>query len=210
MTSRRTRNRLVARLRDRGISDERVLDAISEIPRHLFVDEALAHRAYEDTALPIGFNQTISQPYIVAKMTESLLSGLSVNKVLEIGTGSGYQTAVLANLVDEVFTVERISGLVSRAKMILAEIGCRNIHYKHSDGGAGWDNEAPFDAIIVTASPKFMPQSLLGQLSEGGRIIAPLGDMEEQELIMCRKVGDGFEKTSIGSVKFVPLIAGKS
>ena len=134
MTSRRTRNRLIVRLREQGISDEKVLDVINEIPRHLFVDEALAHRAYEDTSLPIGFNQTISQPYVVAKMTETLLSGPPIQKILEIGTGSGYQTAVLAELVEEVFSVERISGLIKRARRILGDIGYRNISFKHADG----------------------------------------------------------------------------
>ena len=168
MTSRRTRNRLVLRLREQGISDEKVLDVINEIPRHLFVDEALAHRAYEDTSLPIGFNQTISQPYVVAKMTETLLSGPPIKRILEIGTGSGYQTAVLAELVEEVFSVERISGLIKRARRILGDIGYRNISFKHADGGLGWETQAPFDSIIITASPRTVPESLLSQLADDG------------------------------------------
>ena len=158
MTSRRTRNRLVVRLRDQGISDEKVLGVINEIPRHLFVDEALAHRAYEDTSLPIGFNQTISQPYVVAKMTEALFCGPPIKKVLEIGTGSGYQTAILAELVEEVFSVERISGLIKRARRILGDIGYRNISFKHADGSLGWESQAPFDSIIITASSSDRPR----------------------------------------------------
>ena len=210
MTSRRTRNRLVVRLREQGISDEKVLDVINEIPRHLFVDEALAHRAYEDTSLPIGFNQTISQPYVVAKMTEALVSGPSIKKVLEIGTGSGYQTAVLAELVEEVFSVERISGLIKRARRILGEIGYRNISFKHADGGLGWTSQAPFDSIIITASPRTVPESLLDQLADDGSVIAPVGDGNKQDLVLFKKSGADLKKTIMEPVKFVPLLAGTS
>ena len=210
MTSRRTRNRLVVRLRDQGISDEKVLSVINEIPRHLFVDEALAHRAYEDTALPIGFNQTISQPYVVAKMTEALLCGPPIKKVLEIGTGSGYQTAILAQLVEEVFSVERISGLIKRARRILGDIGYRNISFKHADGSLGWESQAPFDSIIITASPRTVPESLLNQLRDNGSVIAPVGDGNKQDLVLFKKTGADFTKTIMEPVKFVPLLAGTS
>ena len=210
MTSRRTRNRLVVRLRDQGISDEKVLGAINEIPRHLFVDEALAHRAYEDTALPIGFNQTISQPYVVAKMTEALVCGPPIKKVLEIGTGSGYQTAILAQLVEEVFSVERISGLIKRARRILGDIGYRNISFKHADGSLGWESQAPFDSIIITASPRTVPESLLNQLRDNGSVIAPVGDGNKQDLVLFKKTGADFTKTIMEPVKFVPLLAGTS
>ena len=210
MTSRRTRNRLVVRLREQGISDEKVLDVISEIPRHLFVDEALAHRAYEDTSLPIGFNQTISQPYVVAKMTEALVCGPPTRRVLEIGTGSGYQTAVLAELVDEVFSVERISGLVKRARRILGDMGYQNISLKHADGILGWESQAPFDSIIITASPRIVPDSLLNQLADNGSVIAPVGDDNKQDLVLFKKAGADFNKTIMEPVKFVPLLAGTS
>ena len=210
MTSRRTRNRLIVRLRDQGISDEKVLSAINEIPRHLFVDEALAHRAYEDSALPIGFNQTISQPYVVAKMTEALVCGPPIKKVLEIGTGSGYQTAILAELVEEVFSVERISGLVKRARRILGDIGYRNISFKHADGSLGWESQAPFDSIIITASPRTVPESLLNQLRDNGSVIAPVGDGNKQDLVLFKKTGADFTKTIMEPVKFVPLLAGTS
>ena len=210
MTSRRTRNRLVVRLREQGISDEKVLGVINEIPRHLFVDEALAHRAYEDTSLPIGFNQTISQPYVVAKMTEALVCGPPIKKVLEIGTGSGYQTAILAELVEEVFSVERISGLVKRARRILGDIGYRNISFKHADGSLGWESQAPFDSIIITASPRTVPESLLNQLRDNGSVIAPVGDGNKQDLVLFKKTGADFTRTIMEPVKFVPLLAGTS
>ena len=210
MTSRRTRNRLVVRLREQGISDEKVLGVINEIPRHLFVDEALAHRAYEDTALPIGFNQTISQPYVVAKMTEALVCGPPIKKVLEIGTGSGYQTAILAQLVEEVFSVERISGLIKRARRILGDIGYRNISFKHADGSLGWESQAPFDSIIITACPRTVPESLLNQLADDGSVIAPVGDGNKQDLVLFKKTGADFTKTIMEPVKFVPLLAGTS
>ncbi|KZX74588.1 protein-L-isoaspartate O-methyltransferase, partial [Oleiphilus sp. HI0009] len=162
MTSRRTRLRLVQRLRDKGIADERVLEAIADTPRHIFLDEALSHRAYEDTALPIGHNQTISQPYIVARMTELLVQH-QPRRVLELGTGSGYQAAILSQVVDELYTVERISPLLNKARQRFERIGYRNIYSRHADGGIGWPEQAPFDAIMVTAAPKEIPLELLRQ-----------------------------------------------
>jgi len=210
MTSQRTRSRLVDRLREQGIRSEQILDVISETPRHMFIDEAMAHRAYEDTALPIGFNQTISQPYVVAKMTEALLAEGPLKNVLEVGTGSGYQTAVLSRLVDKVYTVERISGLLNRAKERLSSIGYRNIHFKHADGGLGWAERGPFDAIIVTASPRVIPDALVEQLSDAGRMLVPVGESRRQDLIMVRRIGDEIEQIVLEPVKFVPLLNGKS
>ena len=210
MTSQRTRSRLVERLRDQGIHNEHILDVISETPRHAFVDEALANRAYEDTALPIGFNQTISQPYIVAKMTEALLADGPVENVLEVGTGSGYQTAVLARLVPKVYTVERISGLLNRAKELLATIGYRNIQFKHADGGLGWSDRGPFDAIIVTASPRVIPEALIERLSLTRRTLVPVGEARQQELVLVQRKGDEVERQVLEAVRFVPLLSGKS
>ena len=210
MTSRRTRMRLVERLREQGVKNEHILDVIGETPRHAFIDEALSHRAYEDTALPIGFNQTISQPYVVARMTEALLADGPLENVLEVGTGSGYQTAVLARLVDKVYTVERINGLLVKARKILSEIGHRNINFKHADGGMGWQDRAPFDAIMVTASPRVIPEALLEQLAPEGRMLVPVGEARSQDLVIVRKTGDGIEQTVLETVKFVPLLAGKS
>ena len=210
MTSQRTRSRLVERLREQGICNEHILDVISETPRHAFVDEALAHRAYEDTALPIGFNQTISQPYIVAKMTEALLAGGPIENVLEVGTGSGYQTAVLARLVPKVYTVERIGGLLNRAKELLTRIGYRNIQFKHADGGMGWPERGPFDAIIVTASPRVIPEALIEQLSPTGRMLVPVGEASHQELVLVQRNGDEVERQVLEAVRFVPLLSGKS
>ena len=210
MTSQRTRSRLVERLREQGIHNEHILCVISETPRHAFVDEALANRAYEDTALPIGFNQTISQPYIVAKLTEALLADGPVENVLEVGTGSGYQTAVLARLVPKVYTVERISGLLNRAKELLATIGYRNIQFKHADGGLGWSDRGPFDAIIVTASPRVIPEALIEQLSLTGRMLVPVGEARQQELVLVQRKGDEVERQVLEAVRFVPLLSGKS
>ena len=210
MTSQRTRSRLVERLREQGIHNEHILDVINETPRHAFVDEALANRAYEDTALPIGFNQTISQPYIVAKMTEALLADGPVENVLEVGTGSGYQTAVLARLVPKVYTVERISGLLNRAKALLEIIGYRNIQFKHADGGMGWSDRGPFDAIIVTASPRVVPEALIEQLSLTGRMLVPVGEPRHQELVLVQRKGDEVERQVLEEVRFVPLLIGKS
>lgn len=208
MTSRRTRLRLVKRLREEGIKDERVLDVIGDTPRHAFIDEALAHRAYEDTALPIGFQQTISQPYVVAMMTEALIASGPIKSVLEIGTGSGYQTAILAQLVEEVYSIERISGLQKRAKQLLNSLGYRNIKFKYDDGNLGWADMAPFDAIMITAAPTIVPEALATQLAEGGCMIVPLGPQGHQELLLLKKTGGELKKTLLGHVRFVPFKPG--
>lgn len=208
MTSQRTRTRLVDRLRDQGICDETVLDMIAAVPRHIFVDEALAHRAYEDTALPIGFNQTISQPYIVAKMTEALLSDGPLNNVLEVGTGSGYQTAVLAGLVGKVYSVERIEDLLVRARKRLRLLHIDNVYVKNADGALGWAEKSPFDGILLTASPRGVPEKLVEQLSVGGKLIAPVGQNDQQELVQMIRNEDGIETTVLEKVKFVPLLSG--
>tara|TARA_R110002072_G_scaffold51389_1_gene137827 strand:- start:12944 stop:13573 length:630 start_codon:yes stop_codon:yes gene_type:complete len=209
MTSQRTRNRLVNRLREQGIVDERVLDAMLTVPRHIFIDEALSHRAYEDSSLPIGFNQTISQPYIVARMTESLLAAGPLVKVLEIGSGSGYQTAVLCELVEKVWSVERIHGLHERAKQTLRRLGARNVQFKYDDGNIGWPEQGPFDGIIVTASPRHVPQDLLDQLAIGGRMLIPVGDSAQQLKLIIR-TETGFEEEVLEDVKFVPLLGGRN
>jgi protein-L-isoaspartate(D-aspartate) O-methyltransferase len=206
MTSRRTRLRLIQRLKDKGISSSQVLDAIAEVPRHIFLDEALAHRAYEDTALPIGHNQTLSQPYIVARMTE-LLYAHQPKKVLELGTGSGYQTAVLCNLFAEVFSVERIKPLQDRARERLRDLKSRNAVLRHADGGMGWPERGPFDGIIVTAAPTEVPVELLQQLADNGVLISPVG-AERQVLVQIVRRGDRFERTELETVKFVPLLGG--
>ncbi len=209
MTSQRTRNRLVQRMRDQGITDDKVLDVINSTPRHAFIDEALSHRAYEDTALPIGFNQTISQPYIVARMTEVLLGDEPMTKVLEVGTGSGYQAAVLAQLVDKVYTVERISGLLEKAVARFRLLGLRNIQHKHADGVMGWPERGPYDGIIVTASPRLIPDELIAQLRVGGKIIVPVGQADHQELVLMVKTEDGMTSEVLEEVRFVPLLGGK-
>ncbi len=209
MTSQRTRNRLTDRLREQGIVNEAVLQVMASTPRHLFVDEALAHRAYEDTALPIGNSQTISQPYIVARMTELLLQDVPPTSVLEVGTGSGYQTAILAQLMDQVFTVERISALLDRALGRFRQLGLHQIKSKYDDGHLGWAEKGPFDAIIVTASPREVPAALLAQLRAGGRLIIPVGDAETQTLTLVTRGEDGFETTLVEPVRFVPLLGGK-
>ena len=182
MTSARTRERLVQRLQEQGISDRRVLDRIRSVPRHLFMDEALASRAYEDTALPIGFGQTISQPYVVARMTEALLPAAEGGTVLEIGTGCGYQTAVLSPLVEKMYTIERISALLGRARRTLRELRIRNVNFRHEDGNVGWAARAPYDAILLTAAPHAVPPALFDQLKVGGRLIAPVGPEGRQEI----------------------------
>jgi len=208
MTSARTRERLVQRLQDQGIKNQRVLDRIRNVPRHLFVDEALATRAYEDTALPIGFGQTISQPFIVARMTEALLEGGPTPKVLEIGTGCGYQTAVLAPLVQEIYTIERISSLLGKARRTLRELRIRNVHCRHEDGSAGWPARAPYDGILLTAAPHDVPPALLDQLVEGGRLIAPVGPEGRQELMRYTRLENRLHRKSLGAVSFVPLLSG--
>jgi len=208
MTSARTRERLVHRLQEQGIVDQRVLDRIRNVPRHLFVDEALASRAYEDMALPIGFGQTISQPYVVARMTEALLAAGPAPKVLEIGTGSGYQTAVLAPLVTEIYTIERIASLLARARRSLRELKIRNVHFRHDDGNVGWVARAPFDGILLTAAPYAIPPALLEQLNIGGRLIAPVGPDGRQELIRYTKGETRVHRESLGAVSFVPLLSG--
>ncbi len=206
MTSQRTRRRLVERLREGGIQDERVLDAIAQVPRHIFLDEALSHRAYEDTALPIGHQQTLSQPYVVARMTEMLLAS-GARRVLELGTGSGYQAAVLAHLVDDVYSVERIRPLQQQARERLQRLGYRNVYLRHVDGNQGWPDAAPFDAIMLTAAASGVPQELLHQLTEGGVMIAPLGN-DSQMLTLITRRGDSFERESVEPVRFVPVLGG--
>jgi protein-L-isoaspartate(D-aspartate) O-methyltransferase len=210
MTSARTRERLVQRLREQNIQDPRVLEQIRNVPRHLFVDEALATRAYEDTALPIGLGQTISQPYVVARMTEALLEGTAPRKVLEIGTGCGYQTAVLAPLVSYVYSVERIAALLERARARLKELGIRNVHLRHGDGFQGWAAHAPYDAILMAAAPLALPSVLFDQLAPGGRLIAPVGPEGRQELVRITKRGDEMHTEKLGLVSFVPLLKGLS
>ena len=207
MTSQRTRERLLERLFEEGIRDLNVLEAIRRTPRHLFVDEALAHRAYEDTALPIGHNQTLSQPYIVARMTELLLAGGPLDKVLEVGTGSGYQTAILAQVVERVFSVERILPLQERAKVVLRDIDIRNVGYRHADGSWGWPQYGPYDAILVTAAPAEVPAELLSQLAEGGRMVIPVGE-HEQYLTLVTREGEHFIRQQVEPVRFVPLLSG--
>ena len=208
MTSARTRDRLVQRLRDQGIADPRVLEQVRNLPRHIFVDEALASRAYEDTALPIGWGQTISQPYIVARMTEALLQGGTLHKVLEIGTGCGYQTAMLAPFVEKIHSIERIEPLVKRAKLRLQELGIRNVRLKHGDGLKGWPTQAPFDGILAAAAPLTLPETLLQQLAVGGRLIVPVGAEGQQQLMRVTRRETGYHKEMLGAVAFVPLLGG--
>ncbi|MFT6029445.1 MAG: protein-L-isoaspartate(D-aspartate) O-methyltransferase [Oleiphilaceae bacterium] len=206
MTSKRTRLRLVQRLRDGGITNESVLSVMADMPRHLFLDEALAHRAYEDTALPIGHNQTISQPYIVARMTELLLE-FAPRRVLELGTGSGYQAAVLSQLVDEVYSVERINPLLVKAISRFGLLKIKNIFTRHADGVVGWPERGLYDAVIMTAAPKEIPQELVWQLKEGGRMILPLGDVTQSLTIVTRR-GSSFEQKIIEPALFVPFLPG--
>ena len=210
MTSRRTRERLIQRLQEQGITNTRVLELIRNTPRHIFLDEALSHRAYEDTALPIGFSQTLSQPYIVARMSQLLLSKGMPQKVLEIGTGSGYQTAILAQLVPEVYSVERIAPLLEKAKERVAEFGFRNVELKYDDGSMGWPEKAPFNAILSAAAPYTVPHELLGQLAPNGILIIPIGKEGQQELRFIQREGssDRFTNQVIEPVRFVPLLSG--
>ena len=207
MTSQRTRERLIQRLVEQGITDMGVLDVIRTTPRHLFLDEAMAHRAYEDTALPIGYQQTLSQPYIVARMTELLLADGPRKRVLEIGAGSGYQTAVLAQLVGEVYGVERIKPLLDKARQRIRRLKLRNVHLRHADGMLGWDSEGPFDGILSAAAPEKIPEELLRQLSPGGRLVIPVGG-ESQQLQLVTRDEDGFTTRIVEAVRFVPLRPG--
>ena len=209
MTSQRTRDRMLARLREQGIKDEIVLHAINSVPRHIFVDEALSIRAYEDVSLPIGYGQTISQPYIVARMTEILRNGGQLNKVLEIGTGCGYQTAVLSKVATEVYSVERIRPLVMKALDHLRALKCINVKLDHADGAMGLPQLAPFDGIIVTAAASHIPQDLLEQLAIGGRMVIPVGT-EEQVLNLIERTATEYRQTALEAVKFVPLLGGTS
>ena len=208
MTSAGTRDRLVRRLREKGIRDERVLAAILNTPRHEFVDEALSSRAYEDTALPIGQGQTISQPWIVARMTEALLEDGKPDKVLEVGTGSGYQAAILAQLVKEVFTVERIKELLRSTRKLFHRLRLHNVHTRHADGHVGWASQAPFDGIIITAAARVIPDELIEQLAIGGRLVMPLEKGAEQRLLLLRRTEEGIETEDLGGVVFVPMLSG--
>lgn len=210
-TSQRTRTRMIRRLIDRGIENEALLQVLGNVPRHLFVDEAISTRAYEDVALPIGEGQTISQPYAVARMTEILLEEGPLGRVLEVGTGSGYQAAVLSQLVGVVFTVERIRSLLDKARQRFRALQYRNIHTRYSDGGWGWSSHGPFDAIMVTAAPKSVPEPLLEQLAIGGRMIIPVGDQTGlQSLTIITRTRSGFAQRQESDVKFVPFLSGKS
>lgn len=209
MTSQRTRERLIQRLMDQGITRFEVLEAIRSVPRHLFVDEALAHRSYEDTALPIGYGQTLSQPYVVARMSELALAQGRPKKVLELGSGSGYQTAILASLVDEICAIERIKPLLERARKQLRALRVRNVRLRHGDGLDGWSSEAPFDLILGAAAPERLPTQLLEQLTPGGRLILPVG-CERQQLIMVTATAEGYVEEVIEEVNFVPMVRGVS
>ncbi len=211
MTSHRTRARMVERLREQGIGEARVLEAMGSVPRHLFVEEALASRAYEDTALPIGFGQTISQPYVVARMIEALIRNRELGKVLEVGTGCGYQAAVLAQLAPEVYSIERIRELLERARANLRELRLKNLRLAHGDGAAGLEKAAPFDSIILAAAAREMPKALLQQLARGGRMILPLHEAgaDAQRLVMVERSRLGYSESTLDPVRFVPLKAGK-
>ena len=212
MTSDRTRDRLIHTLRESGITNEAVLERMREVPRHVFVDEALQSRAYENTVLPIGYGQTISQPYIVALMTEALIEGceLPIPKVLEIGTGCGYQTAVLAGFGRHIYGIERIGALIRLSRKRLRELRINNASLRHSDGFEGWPSQAPFDGILVAAAPAEVPDALLGQLADGGRMLIPAGRSGRQSLERITRRGDDFERESLAAVSFVPLVAGRT
>ena len=210
MTSQRTRARMVQRLRENGIRDERVLAAMASVPRHLFVEEALASRAYEDTALPIGFSQTISQPFVVARMVELVLQKEKTGRVLEVGTGCGYQAAVLAGLFPEAYSVERIKALLERARANLLPLRLKNLRLVHGDGYAGLEGAAPFQAIVVAAATRQVPQALLRQLAPGGRMILPLHEGAAQKLVLYERNGRGFVESELEPVRFVPMEAGRA
>jgi len=209
MTSQRTRARMVERLREQGIRDERVLEAMGAVPRHLFVEEALASRAYEDTALPIGFSQTISQPFIVARMIEAVLPE-DPRSVLEVGTGCGYQAAVLAQLFGVAYSVERIKALLERARANLRPLRLKNLRLAHGDGYAGLEEAAPFQAIVVAAATRRVPDALLRQLAPGGKMILPLHEGAGQRLVLCQRNGRGFVESELDAVRFVPMKTGKT
>jgi protein-L-isoaspartate(D-aspartate) O-methyltransferase len=207
MTSQRTRTRMVERLREQGIRDTRVLHAMGLVPRHIFIEQALANRAYDDTALPLGFGQTISQPYVVARMIEILIAGRELGKTLEIGAGCGYQAAILGVLSKQVFAVERIAPLLARARVNLRQLKLSQIRLKHADGNLGLPEAAPFDTIILAAAAADVPQTLLGQLAPGGRLVMPLGSTE-QVIILVERTDSGFVETRFDAVRFVPLLPG--
>jgi protein-L-isoaspartate(D-aspartate) O-methyltransferase len=206
MTSQRTRDRLVAQLREAGIVNEDVLRVIAHIPRHLFIDEALASRAYDNTALPIGHGQTISQPYVVARMTEALIESGPLGKVLEIGTGSGYQTAVLASLAQTVYSIERVEPLLDQARGRVRGLGLANVVFRLGDGTVGWRDEAPFDAVLVAAAPESVPDGLRAQLADGGRMVIPEGPRDEQRLLLIQRDGQSTTERELDRVRFVPLL----
>lgn len=208
MTSQRTRNRLVSRLRAQGIKNTAVLDVMRRVPRHIFVDEALASRAYEETALPIGHRQTISQPFVVARMTECLVQAARLTTVLEVGTGSGYQTAILAKLADHVFSVERIEALLERARERLQLLRLNNVRTRHADGRTGWAEHAPYDGILVAAAPVVVPPALLGQLAIGGRLVIPIGRGPRQRLSVITRLTACYEQELVDYVRFVPMVGG--
>ncbi len=208
MTSQRTRDRLMARLQETGIRSPEVLQVMRNTPRHIFVDEALASRAYDETALPIGHGQTISQPYVVARMTEALLACGPLRRVLEVGTGSGYQTAVLAQLVPQVYTVERVSALIPLARRRFQALRLRNIRIKHADGSLGWPEYGPYDGILAAAAPEDVPHALLEQLAVGGRLVIPVGSASAQRLVLITRTPEGYSDEVLDTVSFVPMRVG--
>jgi protein-L-isoaspartate(D-aspartate) O-methyltransferase len=209
MTSRRTRERLVERLRSEGIRDPRILESIRAVPRHIFMDEALASRAYEDTALPIGAGQTISQPFVVARMTEALVAGGDLDRVLEIGAGCGYQTAILSRFAAKVYSIERLETLLNQARERMHALGIHNVRMRHGDGNEGWPEYAPFDGILVAAAPPSIPQALIDQLAEGGRLVIPVGDTGAQDLKLVTKINGEVNEQVLEKVAFVPMVSGK-
>lgn len=210
MTSERTRRRLLQQLQEQGIVNAAVLDTLFRIPRHLFLDEALQHRAYEDSALPLGHGQTMSKPYVVARMTELVLEAVpDARRVLEIGTGCGYQAAVLADRFEHVFSIERLVQLHRRARDTLRRLGTRNIQLRLGDGYLGWPDEAPFDAILLAAAPAEIPQALLDQMADGAVLVAPVGMNEDQQLVRVRRHGDELRREVIESARFVPMVHGR-
>jgi protein-L-isoaspartate(D-aspartate) O-methyltransferase len=209
MTSRRTRERLVERLRSEGIRDPRILESIRAVPRHIFVDEALASRAYEDTALPIGAGQTISQPFVVARMTEALVAGGVLDRVLEIGAGCGYQTAILSRFAAKVYSIERLETLLNQARERMHALAIHNVRMRHGDGNEGWPEYAPFDGILVAAAPPSIPQALIDQLAEGGRLVIPVGDTGAQDLKLVTKIDGEITERVLEKVAFVPMVSGK-